>query len=247
MFATNKLLINALKSWTHPMLTKRKDERAYVKVQVNRHPMNWLLDGGAQVSCLKTKFFLQFRKQTDIFYKPTKRLISANSGEFHAVMEAHLKLEIMGHKIIHTIYICPDLVSDGILGVDLMRRLGLTLDYSNNVVFSARDILARNCHSVSLLPKELKLVECKINLNPNFRENSVIVLESNANPDYLINPTLVKAPLVPTDTCFVLLCNLKPTTLHITRFQKIAWGHVILSTDVRDLTPLSTNLLRQSA
>ena len=234
-FSTNKLLIEALQAWTHPMLSKCGDNRAYMKVVFNESIMNWLLDGGAQVSCLKTKFFNMYKNRDDIVFKPSKRLISANSGEFQAVMEATLNLTILDRQIKHTIYICPELVSDGIIGVDLMRRLGMILDYNTNVVHGPRNIVARNCDSISLLPNEMQLVKCQIPMLPAFNSDTEIILESLASPDYLINPTLVKGPAHPNDTCHVLMCNLLPTPLNISRHQIIAWGQVASTREAKSV------------
>ena len=95
-----------------------------------------MYDTGAQISCLSTRTF----RQIPIEYRPRKLNIhlnasGANGGRLKILGCYMLDITILGKRIQHPFFVCDLKKNQAILGVDIIRRLGLCFDAVSNVPY----------------------------------------------------------------------------------------------------------------
>ena len=98
--------------------------------------LTFLYDTGAQISCLSTRTF----RQIPIEYRPRKLNIhlnasGANGGRLKILGCYMLDVTILGKRIQHPFFVCDLKKNQAILGVDIIRRLGLCFDAVSNVPY----------------------------------------------------------------------------------------------------------------
>ena len=98
--------------------------------------LTFLYDTGAQISCLSTRTF----RQIPIEYRPRKLNIhlnasGANGGRLKILGCYMLDITILGKRIQHPFFVCDLKKNQAILGVDIIRRLGLCFDAVSNVPY----------------------------------------------------------------------------------------------------------------
>jgi len=87
----------------------------------------WLYDTGASVTCMSLKEFCKIPPDR----RPPKlhsnlKLISAAKTILKITGMYMLQLEIFGKTLIHPVHICESMNQVGIIGMDVIAKLGLT-------------------------------------------------------------------------------------------------------------------------
>lgn len=105
----------------------KRQNRPFIKVKANKIEGTWLYDTGASVSCMSLE---QFRRippeQRPIKQDAQVRLLSAAKTEIRVVGMYILALNILGKTISHPVHVCSPMNQGGIVGMDIIKKLGLT-------------------------------------------------------------------------------------------------------------------------
>ena len=109
------------------MGNSKAEYRPFINVGTQEITGTWLYDTGASVSCMSVK---QFRRIA-IENRPPKltpqiRLLSASKDEISVIGMFILKFKILGKTFSHPVHVCHPMNQGGILGMDIIKRLGLT-------------------------------------------------------------------------------------------------------------------------
>ena len=105
----------------------KRQNRPFIKVKANKIEGTWLYDTGASVSCMSLE---QFRRippeQRPIKQDAQVRLLSAAKTEIRVVGMYILTLNILGKTFSHPVHVCSPMNQGGIVGMDIIKKLGLT-------------------------------------------------------------------------------------------------------------------------
>jgi len=105
----------------------KAEYRPFINVTTQNVMGIWLYDTGVSVSCMLLE---QFRCIT-VHQKPSKqnpqiRLLSATKTEINVIGLFHLKIKILDNVFQHKVHVCHPMNQGGIIGMDIIKRLGLT-------------------------------------------------------------------------------------------------------------------------
>ncbi len=105
----------------------KAEYRPFINVTTQNVMGTWLYDTGVSVSCMSLE---QFRRIA-VNQRPTKqnpqiRLLSAAKTEINVIGLFHLKIKILDKIFQHPVHVCHPMNQSGIIGMDIIKRLGLT-------------------------------------------------------------------------------------------------------------------------
>jgi hypothetical protein len=105
----------------------KAEYRPFINVTTQNVEGTWLYDTGASVSCMSLE---QFRRIA-IDQRPTKqnpqiRLLSAAKTEINVIGLFYLQIKILNKLFQHPVHVCHPMNQGGIIGMDIIKRLGLT-------------------------------------------------------------------------------------------------------------------------
>jgi transposase InsO family protein len=105
----------------------KAEYRPFINVTTQGVTGTWLYDTGASVSCMS---LTQFRRialdNRPVKQTPQIRLLSAAKTEINVIGLFHLKIKILGKTFEHPVHVCHPMNQGGIIGMDIITRLGLT-------------------------------------------------------------------------------------------------------------------------
>ena len=95
-------------------------------------PVNLLIDSGASISLVNTRLLDSLNVMDEV--KPTSTLI-AGLGKKVIPIRGEIKLPIhFGNmQLYHTFIICDNLDNEFIIGVDVLRKYGMKIDFSTTL------------------------------------------------------------------------------------------------------------------
>ena len=211
---TNELLLSALSGWQHEFLTKNRDNRAYLRVKCANLNMVWLYDPGAMISAINHAKYIQL---TTTFPKQlvTHRLTGVGGAPLTVTGLPVLKLNVAGQEVEHPVHAVSRLTSEGVLGMDLIRRLNVCFDPANLKPVD-KEATSLHCMSaVSLEPGEYRVVPCSF-----FSAAKCSDFIADGNSPVFIPSALIKKP-EPGHETLVPMCNITEQTVHLARGHRV--------------------------
>ena len=101
--------------------------RPFLDVTVNSIKAPWLYDTGASVTCMALSEFRKIAPDSRPNKMPTDlTLVSAAKTQIKVVGKYLLQFNIFGKLFSHPVYVCSLMNQKGIIGMDIIKRLGLT-------------------------------------------------------------------------------------------------------------------------
>jgi hypothetical protein len=124
-FLSNKIFQTKISSMG--VISKNIAGRPFLKVVANKTQGTWLYDTGASVTCMSLREFRKIPPDN----RPPKlhsnlKLISAAKTILKVTGMYMLQLDIFGKSITHPVHICESMNQVGIIGMDVIAKLGLT-------------------------------------------------------------------------------------------------------------------------
>ena len=121
------------------IISSNAANRPFVPLKVQSLEGKWLYDTGASVTCMSLKHFRQIHPDN----RPPKlqshlKLISAAKTVLKVTGMFMLKFKIFDKVFSHPVHVCETMNQQGIIGMDIIKRLGLTyLPNSKSFIFES--------------------------------------------------------------------------------------------------------------
>jgi hypothetical protein len=112
---------------TMGVISSNAANRPFVPLKVQSIEGKWLYDTGASVTCMSLKHFRQIHPDK----RPPKlqsqlKLNSAAKTVLKVTVLFMLKFKIFDKSFSHPVHVCETMNQQGIIGMDIIKRLGLT-------------------------------------------------------------------------------------------------------------------------
>ncbi len=109
------------------MGNQKAEYRPFINVATQNVMGTWLYDTGASVSCMSLEQFwcIAVNKRL-VKQNPQIRLLSAAKTEINVTGLFHLNIKILDKVFQHPVHVCHPMNQGGIIGMDIIKRLGLT-------------------------------------------------------------------------------------------------------------------------
>ena len=142
--------------------------RPFISVDFQGTSSKWLVDTGADISCMKISDF----RKIPTSMRPTKlakqsKLLCASGNTLKVKGVYPINLKVLGLSKIQPVYVCENL-KENILGIDAIKKFGLTYSGTNHEVSLTPEICSeklgikgrlRASSAVTLRPFEIKTVK----------------------------------------------------------------------------------------
>ena len=207
--------------------------RPLLSLTVEKISQKAIYDTGASISLLSTKAWRKILPEN----RPSKLQVGLTavsaSGEKLQLQGCYLlRTKVLGKTVTHPFYVCDNLKTDVLLGIDYIKAAGLNYDAISSEVYLANYDDSDNVNLVTrkdnyIMPRSGLLVSTQIQ-TPKVRQISntfAIDLEVEGCPQIAKNDVMVEAN--DDGFCSVYLVNAGVTPLRIPKGSKIGHGYAI--------------------
>ena len=159
------------------------DSRPHVTVKIGKTIMQFLYDTGSQISLIAKQ---ECERIIGSYEQRPVRAIGANKKPLKISGHVNTQMSLLGDKHDVKLFVSDELSSSGILGLDIITQIGANYCATSNLVFGPKDKKVRLCHTISLEPNEVRMVQVH---SINSESDEVVV--ENIKNDVMIPPSLV--------------------------------------------------------